>query len=59
MLVVGPTQIGKIIFVKQLLRAQLLVMEGPKAQVMLYYGQWQKNYDDVKHEFSFVHGLPQ
>ena len=64
MMIVGPTQSGKSIFVEKLLQSALIKYPNRKAiRIHVFYTQWQPLYDRLKdshgNRIAFTQGLPE
>ena len=63
LLVVGPSQSGKTVFVEQILTRDRIVYETNKpCRILWYYSQWQDRYEALKSaigkDIKFFRGLP-
>ena len=63
LLVVGPSQSGKTVFVEQILTRDRIVYETNKPRrILWYYSQWQDRYEALKSaigkDIKFFRGLP-
>lgn len=51
-LIAGPSGSGKTVFVRNLLMHEML--QPPPSRIVIVYGEWQKEYDLLKHHFPSI-----
>lgn len=58
-MICGPTGCGKSFFVQKLLKFVDQMSDTPFARIILYYSEWQNNYNNYGKNIEFHEGLPQ